>query len=987
MYQKCDNSAKIGSFRSRIGRLSMQFTILFIVVSICCPWVISGQSEDQVIGEYIAKAKSYSSTNQDSAAFFFDLAYANIDEEKSDTLLGNLFYWHGDFLIEQGYYKRADSVLKLAFQIEEHTERMKKPERLGRLHFNQAQIHGRMNRVDEATASFEAALRSIKDVPESKQFEASIYNTRAGFFNSLGEMDKGAESQLQAIELYREIGDSSNLAIGYLNLSLVQSATGAIDQALESAQRAMVISNAIDDQRLSAYASQFIATTYSDQGNHQQALDFAQQSLESWKVINNPAQIGITLRIVGLIQKTLGDTVTSGKNIKASYEVLSALEDPVQLVYAEQLMGLHYCETGRPRLGVEFLEKAIEGAGALPDNYPLLRDSYLNLANAYEQIGNYRSAYDYRIKYEEVQDSIKKGERIKQIDELQATYELKEKELTIEMQKSELATTTARLNRNKWLIAGISVLGLSFLFLANLYFNLARKRKEVHDELLRLDQSKSQFFANISHELKTPLTLIQGPIDEALESTKNKFVEKQLRVAKRNSDRLLQLTNEILELSRLENDQVQLNNVSVQLHKLLERIIGSFESYCETHQINLLLENNIERASIVEMDVSKFEKVLQNLISNALKFSNPGDQVLVKAGMLNGKFVFDVIDQGPGIDPDEIEYLFTRYYQSKEGVVKGGAGIGLSLSYEIVKLMKGQLKAVSEKGQGSTFTCELPLKIVERVSLVGGVVGENQTEEAGVNDVLKKIQGHAKVLIVEDNAEMAEYIQDVLSPFYHCSKVSNGAEALTEMRGQDYDCITCDIMMPEMDGYSFVEKFREGEIGGRTPVIMISARSLEDDLIRGFDVGIDDYLVKPFRKRELLARVQNLIARKLEMQDAFQSHEVEEIELNVNEQFVLAAKNYILNHISVEGLKVEDLASNLNYSKRQLERKLKASVGLSPGHFIREVRLKRAFQLIKSGQFATIAEVRAEVGLSNASYFSKIFLERFGIRPGELIKN
>ena len=231
---------------------------------------------------------------------------------------------------------------------------------------------------------------------------------------------------------------------------------------------------------------------------------------------------------------------------------------------------------------------------------------------------------------------------------------------------------------------------------------------------------------------------------------------------------------------------------------------------------------------------------------------------------------------------------------------------------------------------------------------------------------------------------MSNFLKDMLSPHFQCSIAYDGREGLEKLTENSIDCVTCDVMMPEMDGFQFIKTLREKEMHHRTPVVMLTARSLEEDVLKGFSLGVDDYVTKPFSKYELIARLNTLITNKKSRESWQEKENAREEKIDTAEESQLkAAEEIVIQNIDNEQFKVQNLASEMNYSQRQLERIIKKLTGLSPNNFIKEIRLQKAYQLISSRQFATIAEVRYEVGFSNASYFSKAFQERFGVRPGE----
>ncbi|MBK9335630.1 MAG: response regulator [Lewinellaceae bacterium] len=400
------------------------------------------------------------------------------------------------------------------------------------------------------------------------------------------------------------------------------------------------------------------------------------------------------------------------------------------------------------------------------------------------------------------------------------------------------------------------------------------------EELKKLDQAKSRFFANVSHELRTPLTLMLGPLSSML---KGKRLESRdftyAKTAHEHGKQLVQLVNEILDLSKLESGKMQVQETTVSLQPFLRRVVSAFESHAERLGILFVFEYQLPERLRVLVDEDKLQKVLNNLLSNALKFTPPhaGGAVRVTVSEANGTIRIGVHDTGRGIHPDDLPQVFERFYQTSrpDAPIEGGTGIGLALCREFAELLKGRITAESTLGQGSSFFFEFPKK---EVFGVNNDVPEMLPDESGMANTTSqpsvltpKLPLEKTILLVEDNDSLRDYVQSILSEKYQVVTAENGKVALDLLAPTlqppnqkpsnpiQPDLIISDIMMPVMDGFQLLEKLKGDDRWRHIPVVMLTARADLRDKLRALRIGVDDYLLKPFEEDELLARVENLL--------------------------------------------------------------------------------------------------------------------------------
>lgn len=524
-------------------------------------------------------------------------------------------------------------------------------------------------------------------------------------------------------------------------------------------------------------------------------------------------------------------------------------------------------------------------------------------------------------------------------------------------------------------------------------------------DLKALDDLKSRFFANISHELRTPLTLILGPVKNVLNGFEEKSADKVksvLKVVKRNGQNLLHLVEEILDLSKLQASKLQLQERPVHLAPFIERVFSNYLSQASYLGIDLDLDKAVDADLWVLADQNKLEKVVNNLVSNALKFTPKGGTVQVSVFGLSEVIRVVVKDNGRGIHPNDSPHIFERFYQSSlpDAAVQGGTGIGLALSKELAELMKGTLRVESELGIGSSFVFEFPQKTVAPplVAETPELELANEGEEDEEYAAIPPPQGDARetVLIVEDTADMQAYIESLVSERYRVQTATNGQEALAllESGSHQIDLIVSDVMMPQMDGFTLLTHLKDEEQWQGIPVIMLTARAAAEDKLQALTIGVDDYLTKPFSAEELMVRIANLLANYRQRKAVLLETEQQPEPLSPLEESVAQASAFdakwikeleakMKAQIGNNAYKLTDAADDMHMSFRQLQRRVKQVTGLTPIKLQREIRLQMAREALESGDFQTVSEVSYSVGFTNTHHFSKLYEERYGRKPSE----
>jgi signal transduction histidine kinase/DNA-binding response OmpR family regulator len=531
-----------------------------------------------------------------------------------------------------------------------------------------------------------------------------------------------------------------------------------------------------------------------------------------------------------------------------------------------------------------------------------------------------------------------------------------------------------------------------------------RQAKEVveaqAEKLRTLDKMKSRFFANISHELRTPLTLITAPLQQLIAQEHSTDKRQLVQFAFNNSQRLLRLVNQILDLTKLENTELQLELQTTALLPFLRRIVAEFESFAVHKGVSFSLEFALDANAVYLLDANKVETILYNFISNALKFTPQGGEVclVVGADETGETLLFEVKDTGRGIAAEDLPHVFERFYQSKKQLTaEGGTGIGLAICKEFATLMRGKLAAESTEGVGSNFSFRLPAHAALEAS---------PTIAASEAFALLPIAAEQAqdpmlpfVLLVEDNLDLQAYTKLALLPHYHIHTANDGKQALAfldAIADDDAlpDLILSDIMMPEMDGWQLLQQLKMTLRYKKIPIVMLTARAGVEDKLQALRLGVDDYLTKPFLQEELKARLRNLIERGSIRRQPREAAAVEmeaDVEESLDENFenadewLVEVENYVLMNLQNPQLSVLSVAAAFGVSRYIFNRRLQLAAGMTPTDYIQEIRFNEAKHLLEMQAFATVKEVVFEVGLSNPKTFARKFFQRFGRYPSDYL--
>lgn len=547
------------------------------------------------------------------------------------------------------------------------------------------------------------------------------------------------------------------------------------------------------------------------------------------------------------------------------------------------------------------------------------------------------------------------------------------------------------------------------------------KLEEMVVQVENLSKAKIGFFTNISHELRTPLTLILGPISQLKKQGEQMAPAQRQQlhgIIQRNASRLLKLINQLLEMRRIEQSTLEINLSEISLPDYIFEMMELFEALAKRRNIELDFVDNSEN-KVVTLDSDKVEKIMTNLLSNAFKHTPEGGQIAIGLNTVSAVekglnsfyekyFEITVEDTGSGISPDKLAYIFDKYYTSKSEVTDvAGEGIGLSYVKDLVYLMQGEIRVESNVGKGSSFLVYVPF-VPALDTAKGSAAPEKPSfkvarheaslllntylEEGMETAASEEIVNHSlpRLLVVEDNPDMLHFLESILQDKYRVTTAVNGKEALKLARNESLDLIVSDVMMPEMDGISFCEKIKENFATSHIPVILLTAKVLEESKLSGYLKGADDYITKPFNPELLLVRIENLLAQRAKLREVFNKDFMLTPKLETiaspDEEFLQRLLNLMNENLSEAEFNVESMCRSMHLSHMHFIRKVKQLTGKKPIDLLKSFRMKKAKDLL-SQQHLTIAEVAYKVGFDLPNSFSRTFKKEFDITPTQFISD
>ncbi|WP_431124378.1 response regulator [Flagellimonas flava] len=705
-------------------------------------------------------------------------------------------------------------------------------------------------------------------------------------------------------------------------------------------------------------------------------------------------------RILGSIYGRLGETYleindfTNAENylLKAS-KIPERSTNQVSVVLDQTNLGDLYWHKKQYQKAIVHFKKALEFIEADGNEESMrmqLLNVYRGLYGAYKDSKDYKNALMALENQMELEAVVQESQNELEVEELNKKYQTDKQQQEIELltSQSELAEQKSKNQRNLFL-GGISILGLAFITL----FFLFRNKQKTNQRLKELEAAKSRFFANISHEFRTPLTLISGPVAHQL-SKKGLSVDDKtdLGLIQRNADRLLKLVNQILDLSKIEGGSRKLRVSKGNIELLLTHLIEPFQYRAQ--QAGIILNSQIDVSGKLWFDRDVVEKIVTNLLSNAVKYNQQQGQIEFKAVQLGQQLSITTVNQNNDLSEKELPLLFDRFYQTN--TMNQGFGIGLSLVQELANLAKGTVRAYKPNEATVAFEVTLPVtksafskgEIVAEQEILSSLKRENADMgiEPDTDDEYVEESSLPVLLVVDDNSEIRLFIKTLFKKEYNILEAENGEIGEKIALETIPDLIISDVMMPVKNGIELSNTLKTDERTSHIPIILLTAKSGEENELEGLKTGADAYMVKPFKEEKLRVVIDRLIATRTAIQEKFGNQpffKAKNVELTSVDTELLNRIQIILDtELTNPEFNAQTFAEQVGLSRMHLHRKLKALTGLSTTEFIRSQRLKLAARLLEEGH-SSIAEVAYATGFNQPAYFSTVFKQEFGHSPSD----
>lgn len=779
------------------------------------------------------------------------------------------------------------------------------------------EAYQKQNKMKEAISSYQDGLK-LAEKHNEKSLAGTIYNGIGTCYFYLNDPKKAEQYLKQAAQAKKEANDYQYYSFITANLAALQIMNQSFGEAIHTLKDA-------EKTLLKNKQDKYLATVYN-------SLGAAYQGTKSDSCVYYYEK-GLEL---------------SEKN-----------KDHLTMMTTHQNLGDYYLEKKNYDKAVEYMKKAIAVNELRPeDQYkPAL---FERISVLYESMGDFKNAYHYKKLENETRQRLFTAAKQKEIEELEIKYQSEKKEKEIQVHKHE--AEKAKNERTALLFGSI----LLFLVAGFIIYLIFQRRKITQ----KFEQEKLRMFENILHEIKTPLTLIDGPI-QIMKQRSDTSNEEQLGLMERNSKRLMSLVAELLDASKLGRGSFQLHYTNGLVDDFIENTIDTFTSEAKSKDIQIKhIKNNVEKH--YSFPSNALEKILSNLIGNAVKYCSPKAEIQVASQIEQGRLNIRVSDTGPGIPKKEQKKVFRRFFRGNQTSDANGTGIGLSLVKELVDLAQGTIHLESNSS-GTTFMVSLPVQ-----------------EAANVMDSVTQNEGAPLLLLVEDDADTAAFSIAVLKENFQIIHAKNGQQALDLIRENLPDIVLSDVMMPEKDGIELLKDIRSEELTNHLPVVLFSAKASLESRLEGLQHGADAYISKPFSPEELKLTIKNLfttVQRNREAyKEAIHSEKIFEERVKSQNTYVNKVIGYIVNNIDNQDYSVNELSDNMSVSRSQLHRKLVALTGFSTTNFISMIRLEKAKDLLLNNE-GNITEIAYKCGFNSQSYFTKSFTEYFGKSPSQVLKN
>lgn len=824
------------------------------------------------------------------------------------------------------------------------------------------------SRYDEALRLHIRGLDMARAVGDSSEWIQALNNI-ATDYRRMGMLDVAQSYHYQALSLCDESADTTyqmrknrvkalnGLGNIYLSIYSYDDADSVFRQALEGEhQLGSATGQAIN------YAN--LGSIYSARGDDEKALDYYRQSMFYNKQDSNLLGMALCHLYFGNIYEKRQQYSLALREYEQSDRMMTDLKDLWHALEPRLALASVYYHTHEDAKAQALLDRADATARQINSWEHIVEVHRLYFLLMQRQ-GRYREALDHHLIATAYQDSILDNEKLDRIHNIGINIERTRQQEMVDMAQNELQTEKRIRQQSAWLF-GLTVILLLAVISALLYGQRMRHRSmEMMREASRL---REDFFTNITHEFRTPLTVILGLSRKIRENTEvPQSVSDKASTIERQGNRLLTLVTQLLDISKVKSvigePNWQHGNICAQVAMLLETYID----YAANRGVTL--KYHYDQAIEMDFVPDYVNKVMSNLVSNALKFTPNGGTISVNLYQRGDRLHIDVSDTGHGISSDKLAHIFEPFYTTGDTGEAKGTGIGLALTQEIISHLNGTITAESQVGKGTTFHIVMPIQNRSADPVTETEIGNS---------------GKPIIVVAEDNADVADLLCTQLEPFYEVVAARDGVEALKRAGEIIPDLVITDVMMPNMDGMALARAIRANDLTAHIPIIMVTARVTEQDRIEGLKAGADAYLVKPFNTEELLTRVAKLLEQRIMLRDKYAQTitQAPVTDNTIEDHFLARVEQVIVAHINKgEDITVTMVADDLNITARQLHRKVTGLINQSPAALIRITRINCAKTIMAAKPEMPLKSVALACGFTDYSHFAKVFRTVTGISP------
>ncbi|HDZ04112.1 hypothetical protein LCGC14_0217720 [marine sediment metagenome] len=910
------------------------------------------------------------------------------------------------YLINYHYlFKKTDSALVLGYQMLELAQNKKKPKYEAEALTIIGKVYFEKKENENATTYYTKGLERALSIQDSFLYSDKLFRL-GGLYSDYKDYTKAFKTLLKSEEYSTNIGDSLNegWSLGYIGSILGE--LGDFKEAEKYHLEHLKSSTKYDIKHSIAGAKGNLGFINYKLGDVEKSIKYYTEAITLAKETGNHeyASLG-TADLIGILieDKRL---ITAKKHVE-EYETVTSQYTTSKYSRSFSLnINLWKCQID---YGLGNYNRALRECEACEkiyelNNWELESDILKSLYDINKKLNKYKIALAYYEKYQLVIDDEEENKSRTEIQSIIFNNQLTTDSIAKAQEKELLSRTYEEgLNKKSKERNLFLILGLLVFFISTAYFIIYRKIETSKRKRLReINALKNALFTNITHEFRTPLTVIKGMTDiikSDLHNKKPEDVQNSLEMIERNSNNLLHLVNEMLDLSKLESGNMELQLIQSDVIFFIKYLGESFSSFAMENDIKLTIYSEIEYL-IMDFDGNKLTSIVSNLLSNAVKFTEAQGEIIVHINVIIQKeqsyLLIKIKDSGIGIGSEELPNIFNRFYQTDASTVRKneGTGIGLALTKQLVELMNGTIEVKSKLNKGSEFSVKIPItnkaKAISKVpQTLDSTFPIIRTKSKQVTKIQETVAELPLVLIIEDNMDVAHYLKTCLKGKYQTLHANNGNIGIEMAYEKIPDIIISDVMMPGKDGYEVCATLKTDERTDHIPIILLTAKVTTEDRLTGLTHGADAYLGKPFIKEELFTRLDQLILVRKKLIGKLEKHGFAALVKNKIEnpqtKFLQHVIKVIHDNLDDADFGTSQLAKEIHLSESQIYRKLKAITDKSTAVFIRSIRLQKAKELIETTN-KTISEIAYEVGFNDPSWFSRAFRDEFGISPSSIHK-